>query len=64
MQTLDFELDRDFVELNQLLKLVGLCDSGGAGIDTGGPPALHARDVQAFANALDRWLAKNPLHAA
>ncbi len=36
----------------------------GAGIDTGGPPALHARDVQAFANALDRWLAKNPLHAA
>lgn len=31
MQTLDFQLDRDFVELNQLLKLVGLCDSGGAG---------------------------------
>jgi ribosome-associated protein len=31
MQELDFELDRDFVELNQLLKLVGLCDSGGAG---------------------------------
>ena len=31
MQSLDFELDRDFVELNQLLKLVGLCDSGGAG---------------------------------
>ena len=31
MQTLDFELDHDFVELNQLLKLVGLCDSGGAG---------------------------------
>lgn len=31
MQTLDFELDRDFVALNQLLKLVGLCDSGGAG---------------------------------
>ncbi|GHA68570.1 RNA-binding protein [Lysobacter bugurensis] len=26
-----FELDREFVELNQLLKLVGLCDSGGAG---------------------------------
>ena len=38
MQTLDFELDRDFVELNQLLKLVGLCDSGGAGkvmVDSG-----------------------------
>jgi len=33
MQHIDFELDRDhdFVELNQLLKLVGLCDSGGAG---------------------------------
>jgi ribosome-associated protein len=31
MQTLTFQLDRDHVELNQLLKLVGLCDSGGAG---------------------------------
>ena len=31
MPTLDFQLDHDFVELNQLLKLVGLCDSGGAG---------------------------------
>ena len=31
MTTLRFDLDRDFVELNQLLKLVGLCDSGGAG---------------------------------
>lgn len=33
MQTLDFSLDpgHEFVELNQLLKLVGLCDSGGAG---------------------------------
>ena len=31
MQQLEFELDRDFVELNQLLKLTGLCDSGGAG---------------------------------
>ena len=31
MQTLDFELDRDFVELNPLLKLAGVCDSGGAG---------------------------------
>ncbi len=26
-----FELEGEFVELNQLLKLVGLCDSGGAG---------------------------------
>ncbi len=31
MPQLTFELDRDVVELNQLLKLVGLCDSGGAG---------------------------------
>jgi ribosome-associated protein len=31
MQHIQFELDRDYVELNQLLKLVGLCDSGGAG---------------------------------
>ena len=31
MQQIDFYLDRDFVELNQLLKLAGLVDSGGAG---------------------------------
>lgn len=31
MQTIDFELDGDFVELNQLLKLVGLAGSGGEG---------------------------------
>ena len=31
MTTIDFELDREFVELNQLLKLAGLCDSGGMG---------------------------------
>jgi ribosome-associated protein len=31
MQRLRFDLDRDHVELNQLLKLVGICDSGGAG---------------------------------
>lgn len=29
--TLQFELESDYVELNQLLKLVGICDSGGAG---------------------------------
>jgi uncharacterized protein len=29
-----------------------------AGVDTGGPAALHARDKQAFANQLDRWLAQ------
>ncbi|MGN7919036.1 MULTISPECIES: RNA-binding S4 domain-containing protein [Lysobacter] len=33
MQPIRFELDaqHEHVELNQLLKLVGLCDSGGAG---------------------------------
>lgn len=31
MTHLQFELDRDYVELNQLLKLIGLCDSGGQG---------------------------------
>jgi ribosome-associated protein len=31
MTTIEFELTRDYVELNQLLKLAGLCDSGGAG---------------------------------
>jgi ribosome-associated protein len=31
MTQLDFELDRDHVELNQLLKLSGICDSGGVG---------------------------------
>ncbi|MBS7456512.1 YaiI/YqxD family protein [Coralloluteibacterium stylophorae] len=30
----------------------------GAGVDTGGPAALHPRDRQAFANALDRLLAR------
>ena len=31
MQHIRFDLERDHVELNQLLKLAGLCDSGGAG---------------------------------
>ena len=30
-ETIDFEMDREHIELNQLLKLAGLCDSGGAG---------------------------------
>ncbi len=32
----------------------------GAGIATGGPPPLHARDRQAFASQLDQWLARRP----
>ncbi|MBC7857748.1 MAG: RNA-binding S4 domain-containing protein [Burkholderiaceae bacterium] len=31
MQKVSFDLTSEYVELNQLLKLVGLCDSGGAG---------------------------------
>jgi ribosome-associated protein len=31
MPIVHFELDREHVELNQLLKLAGVCDSGGAG---------------------------------
>ena len=30
----------------------------GSGVATGGPPPFHARDRQAFAAALDRWLAR------
>lgn len=31
MPSVTFPLSSDYIELNQLLKLVGLCDSGGAG---------------------------------
>ena len=31
MQKIEFSLNREFVQLNQLLKLTGLCGSGGAG---------------------------------
>ncbi|KLJ01954.1 YaiI/YqxD family protein [Luteimonas sp. FCS-9] len=33
-------------------------DLRGAGVQTGGPAAFHARDRQAFAGQLDRWLAR------
>lgn len=41
MPTLVFDLDRDFVELNQLLKLTGVCDSGGAGKHLVASGAVH-----------------------
>jgi ribosome-associated protein len=41
MQHLSFQLDRDYVELNQLLKLSGLCDSGGAGKALVASGAVH-----------------------
>lgn len=31
MQQLEFNLTKEFVELNALMKLTGACDSGGAG---------------------------------
>jgi ribosome-associated protein len=31
MQEVEFALTHEFIELNRLLKLTGLCDSGGAG---------------------------------
>ncbi len=30
----------------------------GSGVQTGGPKTMNPRDIQQFANALDRWLAK------
>lgn len=31
VQVITFALDREFIALNDLLKLAGVCDSGGAG---------------------------------
>ena len=31
MNRIEFELDREFIALNDLLKLAGVCDSGGMG---------------------------------
>ena len=31
IQQFEFKLNGEFIELNQLLKIVGVCDSGGAG---------------------------------
>lgn len=31
MQSIEFPLQGEYIELNQLLKVVGVCDSGGAG---------------------------------
>ena len=35
-----------------------------SGIDTGGPPPISQGDRQAFANQLDRWLAKRKSNSA
>ncbi|KLJ01751.1 RNA-binding S4 domain-containing protein [Luteimonas sp. FCS-9] len=39
--TVEFQLEGDYVELNQLLKLEGLCDSGGAGKALVASGAVH-----------------------
>jgi ribosome-associated protein len=45
MQQLEFRLKGEYVELNQLLKLAGLCDSGGAGkaLVAGGAVAVDGK---------------------
>ena len=40
-QYVDFVLEHDFIELNQLLKLVGVVDSGGAGKHLVADGAVH-----------------------
>jgi ribosome-associated protein len=45
MQKLEFELNGDYVELNQLLKLVGICDSGGAGKALVASGAVHVDGI-------------------
>ncbi len=47
MQQFEFHLRGEFVELNQLLKLAGVCDSGGAG------KALVAEGVVAVDGAVE-----------
>ncbi|HEU0152662.1 MAG TPA: RNA-binding S4 domain-containing protein [Arenimonas sp.] len=46
MPRIDFELDREFVELNQLLKLTGVCDSGGMGKQIVATGEVTVDDVQ------------------
>ncbi len=43
---LTFELEGEYVELNQLLKLVGLCDSGGIGKQIVASGVVHVDGVQ------------------
>lgn len=45
MQYMNFELNGEYIELNQLLKNVGVCDSGGAGkmIVSSGSVAVDGR---------------------
>ena len=47
MQQLEFQLRGEFIELNKLLKLVGVCDSGGSG------KALVAKGVVSVDGAVE-----------
>ncbi len=44
-QVIEFLLEGEFIELNQLLKLTGLCDSGGAGKQLVASGAIHVDGV-------------------
>lgn len=46
MQNIDFELDGEYVELNQLLKLVGIAGSGGEGKQIVASGAVYVDDAQ------------------
>ena len=63
MQKVSFELNGEFVELNQLLKLVGLCDSGGAGkmMVASGDVKVDGKDRALLPSGklLMRWLRRN-----
>lgn len=55
--------DRD--NIRQQLSLRNfMADLRGAGVETGGPPAFHARDQQAFANQLEKQLLRVPKREA
>lgn len=45
-QSIEFELHGEHVELNQLLKLAGICDSGGAGKQLVASGAVSVDDAQ------------------
>ncbi|WP_028081633.1 YaiI/YqxD family protein [Solimonas soli] len=55
--------DRDNVR-QQLGLRNFMADLRGAGVETGGPPAFHARDQQAFANQLEQQLLRVPKRGA
>ena len=66
MPKVRFELEGEFVELNQLLKLVGLCDSGGIGKQIVASGAVSVDGRQELRNQrmrMDHFPA-NPVHGS